>query len=90
MCSQLLRREAKPCKVRSIYQTVNQVYGSHYQWDYIKMLSGKCMSAIDEITFVSGRQVGADQFNLLRSKEETLNIDTLGTAYGLSDSENLR
>lgn len=63
---------------------------SHDQWDYIKMLSVKYVSAIDEITFVLGRQVGADQFNLLRSKEETLNIGTLGTIYGLSDSENLR
>lgn len=54
------------------------------------MLSVKCMSAIDEITFFSRRQVGGDQFNLLRNKEETLTIDTLGTVYGLSDSENLR
>lgn len=76
--------------MRSVNQTVNQVYESHDQWDYIKMLSVKCMSAIDEITFALGRWVGADQFNLLRGKEETLNIDTLGTVYGLSDSENLR
>lgn len=76
--------------MRSINQIVNQVYESHDQWDYIKMLSVKCMSAIDEITSVSRRQMGADQFNLLRNKEETLNIDTLGTVCGLSDSENLR
>lgn len=76
--------------MRSINQIVNQVYESHDQWDYIKMLSVKCMSAIDEIISVSRRQMGADQFNLLRNKEETLNIDTLGTVCGLSDSENLR
>lgn len=43
---------------------------SRDQWDYIKMLSVKCVSATDEITFVSGRQVGADQFNLLRSRKK--------------------
>lgn len=46
--------------MRSINQRVNQVYESRDWWDYIKMLSGKYMTAMDEITFVSGRLVGAD------------------------------
>lgn len=46
--------------MRSINQTINQVYESHDWWDYIKTLSVKCMTAMDEITFVSGRQVEAD------------------------------
>jgi len=33
---------------------------------------------------------GRDWFNLLRSREETLNIDTLGTGYGLNNSESQR
>lgn len=80
-CSQLLWKKAQSCKVRSINQTINQVYESLDWWDYIKTLSVKCMTAIDEITFISGRRVEADWFHLSRSKEETLNIDTLGTVH---------
>lgn len=68
-CSQLLWKEAQPCKVRSIIQTINQVYESHDWWDYIKTLSVKCMTAMDEITFVSGKQVEADWFHLSRNTE---------------------